>query len=611
MFISRKSIKDFILPFLLFGFIAFIYISRLSTTVQIGDTGELATAAFKLFVPHPPGYPLWVWLNAAFVRIIEYSSIFWRVSFFNVCTSLGALYFVWRFLKPAKALACGVVLTLAFSRIFWRYSELPDVFILNAFFASCLLYLYFSEDLRINKKFWIPLVFSLGLTNHHTLIFLSPIVIDVLLENKKYRDGVLGTVLGILIFLSLYASLMLLDTRSLHSWGNISSIENLFAHVLRQDYGTFQLVGSKESGSALTNWLYLGTQTLIVFYSFITVAILATVRLGFKKVKSKKLVLVLISLTLYGLVFFALSNTPLIGFRYEIMDRFIILFHIMLCFALGYILKEFYGSKPKNLLKRFIEIALVVSALLSLNFYSQLNNFKQNTIVEDYATNLLREAPVNPTVIFTSSDTRFFALRYVQQVIGLRPDVLVVGRNSLFFPWFVSKVQEYTSLKIDAEKAAISKALDFQEDILLPNLDKFSFITTLRLPIAESYHQVILPVGRLLMKGKGLSFYDGSTEFMSLRSDPSIIVSAQDHYDVYREIWTEYSFHQFGQAQKAFSSGNVQLAKNKLESLLQNTPWSFPAALDICKIRNFNQTQPVENCDDVVNEIKKTYFEYY
>src|SRR4051812_10710784 len=67
------------LAFLL-AVLGLFYLSHLPRFVQGGDTGELVAASYRLYVPHPPGYPLWIWLQHFFTHFFPFSTVFWRAS---------------------------------------------------------------------------------------------------------------------------------------------------------------------------------------------------------------------------------------------------------------------------------------------------------------------------------------------------------------------------------------------------------------------------------------------------------------------------------------------------------------------------------------------------
>ncbi|MCK5851555.1 DUF2723 domain-containing protein, partial [bacterium] len=77
------------------GFIAFAislatYIYTLQPTVGLEDSGELITGAYKLGVPHPPGYPMWSIL-AKILTFIPVGDVAYRVNLLSaLCGALSA-----------------------------------------------------------------------------------------------------------------------------------------------------------------------------------------------------------------------------------------------------------------------------------------------------------------------------------------------------------------------------------------------------------------------------------------------------------------------------------------------------------------------------------------
>ena len=68
-----------------------IYILTLAPTVTFGDSGELIAAAYSSGIPHPPGFPLWVFLTH-FFTLLPFKNIAWRVNLGSAAfTSFAAL----------------------------------------------------------------------------------------------------------------------------------------------------------------------------------------------------------------------------------------------------------------------------------------------------------------------------------------------------------------------------------------------------------------------------------------------------------------------------------------------------------------------------------------
>ena len=448
-------------------FVAVVYFLQLPSTVQFGDTGELVAAAKNLFVPHPPGYPVFIWLQALFVNLVPWGSVFWRASFLSAVFSIAGLAFFAKASKEVNLVTVGAILLVAFSRIFWRYSELPDVFSLNTLFAAVILYLYFQNDGKKRMRL-LPFVFCVGLANHHTLIFLAPLVLCVMWTHRHEKVFYFSAGLGAIAFVGLYASLQLLNPESFYSWGKVTSASEVVRHFFRADYGTFRLMGSDQSFSIFRNYKDVFTKTLLFLYPLFVLAVVACSGiLGARPRLQRKDFFVLGSALLYGGVFFSLANTASTGFLLEVLDRFLILFQFLIAFVL---LRVIQSSQASNLIKKIMGVFLIAAACLHLFWWHKENDFSKNTIVEDYAINLLNEAPADKqTVALISSDTRAFATRYVQSVLNVRPDVKVI----LITSFFRNEGKSFTSLNLVSILAQTGKrAVIMEFDLRKPKLLK-------------------------------------------------------------------------------------------------------------------------------------------
>ena len=54
------------------------YSCLLSLFIQGWDTAELVAAGYHRLNPHPPGYPLYIWLQHSWTHLFPVSTVFWR-----------------------------------------------------------------------------------------------------------------------------------------------------------------------------------------------------------------------------------------------------------------------------------------------------------------------------------------------------------------------------------------------------------------------------------------------------------------------------------------------------------------------------------------------------
>ncbi|MEG1788228.1 MAG: DUF2723 domain-containing protein [Kiritimatiellia bacterium] len=208
--------------------IAFVvYFASLGPSVGLEDSGELATAAEVLGVPHPPGYPLWTMISWLFCRVFSgvtywgYPNPAWAVSLGSAMMgALAAGVTALLITRSARdlmgveegenvasaqrlrisAAVSGVAASLAFafSPVMWSQSVIVEVYALGALFLALvmlLLYEWFRRP-RASLLVILGLVFGLGLTNYQVLLLAGfPIALLIFLRNRKLAFSFLAVLI--------------------------------------------------------------------------------------------------------------------------------------------------------------------------------------------------------------------------------------------------------------------------------------------------------------------------------------------------------------------------------------------------------------------------------
>ncbi len=195
-----------------------VYFMTLGPSVGLEDSGELATAAANLGVPHPPGYPFWTfcaWLFCkafGWVTYMGHPTPAWCVSLCSAvfgalaagCTAMlicrSSRDFIGREeggAIPALSFGGGVAgaLTFALSPVEWSQSTIVEIYSLNALFLMWVFLLSYRWMRRpTDRMLWLTaFVFGLGLTNYQVLLFaIVPLALVIMLKNlPMFRDVVL------------------------------------------------------------------------------------------------------------------------------------------------------------------------------------------------------------------------------------------------------------------------------------------------------------------------------------------------------------------------------------------------------------------------------------
>ena len=190
-----------------------VYFLTLGPSVGLEDSGELATAAANLGVPHPPGYPFWTFCSWLFCKAFSWVTYMghptpaWCVSLCSAVFGAFAAGFTAMLIcrsgrdfvsEPAVGNLLGFgggvagALTFALSPVEWSQSTIVEIYSLNAFFLMWVFLLSYRWMRQPSDKIlWLTaFVFGLGLTNYQVLLFaIVPLALIILMTDiGMFRD---------------------------------------------------------------------------------------------------------------------------------------------------------------------------------------------------------------------------------------------------------------------------------------------------------------------------------------------------------------------------------------------------------------------------------------
>jgi len=436
MIVNRYVVK--LLPAVVIIFVTLIYLNNLSRSVYGGDVGDLVTAAFVMGVAHPPGYPTFTILGYFLSHLWFVPTPAYGVGLISVFSSIVFLYFYYLLsLRATKNINISILSTLivAFSYLFWFYSEIAEVFALNNLFAIIIFYfaLRFYESKKI--KFYFVLLFFIGLsfTHHHTIVLILPSVFFLLLKRKqiilKDKKNILFFIIVLLLGFTPYVYVPFAASNNpVINWDNANNLQNFIHLVLRRDYGTFS-AGNFPNASHLARLIILKTY-IISILSSMTLPIFIVSCLGVLKlyrINKNIFVSFLSAFILSGPVFLYYAGFPVYStFTIGVSERFYLLSYLIFLFFLPYgflLIKEFFNLVFSKKIYSSVLICvfyLVVVMLLKYNFPK--TNLSQNMIGDNFAADILSTLPDKSTILL-SGDTRMFNVWYARYVLKKREDV--------------------------------------------------------------------------------------------------------------------------------------------------------------------------------------------
>jgi hypothetical protein len=469
-----------------------VYLLTMYPDVAGGDSGEIVAAAVSGGVIHPPGYPLYSLLAKLFVHF-PLRTIAWRMGLMSaVCNAAAAGLLClgvgrWSRSSWAGVAAAGL---FALSPGIWEYAICAEVFALNNLIvASLVLLAVFYANIK-NPRYAHAgaLVFGLGISNHHTIVFVGvPLAAWVLWHGRgellKPRSLMLVAALflaGLLPYLYLpWAG----SRAAAVSWGATDTWAGLWTHVLRREYGTFQLavngVGSQVSSSDLiATWLRdLLNQIGWWGLGLAIVGFLASIYGGVRPSphqanldgaplpprgrEASRLALcarvlpapsipqpaiccrhalgpaIMVALALSVLAFAGLANLPVNDpLHRAIVARFWQQPEILVCAFCGLGLATLDLAFRGHAVVPGLAVCLIT---LQGAFHWRHLDRHDSRLVRHYADEMLRVAPRN-SLLATKGDLITNTIRYLQVAELQRPDVRVVDQELLGYPWYPARL---------------------------------------------------------------------------------------------------------------------------------------------------------------------------
>lgn len=436
-----------------------VYLATLAPSVAGGDAGELITTAATTGIPHPSGYPLYVLLTQPFFWL-PIATEAWRANLASaVMGTAAAMCLAWAVttLTGRRWAGFAAAAVFAFSPTVWLYSVGAEVFALNNLVVTAGLALLVAVDRSAasadgdartrTRLVWAgACLLGLGASNHLSSLLLTGPFLGAMVWRTRndaawrmHRTwGVMAACLAAGLLPYLYLPLAT-ASHPLAAWGEPDTAVGLVRHVLRSDYGTFQLNANVDASpmSLIAQWAYYG-RDVVEQVSWLGI-VLAVVGLGWATVKpGTRLVAVttLASIVGYLTLFHALAAFPLDQPLFHgIVARFWQAPLVLVCLWIGLAFSALrIPAAPGAVLALVLAGGQVV-------LHAEAGNRRHDRLVHDYGAAILQSAPAN-ALILTRGDLITNTTRYLHVVEGLRPDVRLLDQEMLTYPWMIERVRQ-------------------------------------------------------------------------------------------------------------------------------------------------------------------------
>lgn len=589
---------------LCFTLIATCYFARLPHTVQNLDTGELTLASYALTVAHPPGFPVLIALEHAWLNLFDFDTVFFRAAFLNMIFACATLLFLW-LSAPRIRWALAAIVPLAFASAYWHYAELPDAFMLNALFFSAIWFILERVRASRVRSVAIAIVFGLGLGNHPTLILFAPIVWLAWHEERSLAIWILAPVITGLVTIASYALLPLYHPDSLLSWGAIHSAQHVLQHALRFDYGTFRLMSNSQVQHSLwSQHLQFTWQNLRRDLAIPTiVAAFGLMIMVFRRQWSPRSIALTASIAIYGAIFLAFGNVH----DSAVIERFLILPLVAITALAGHFMAQ---SMVLRRMSRdaWLSIGAIVGIVICVqNFHrgKHHNDFSKNTIVEDYAHNFLAmNNSGHPAVFIVDGDTRCNSMHYVQAVENDHSQDLVICRGIMFQQSSLAKFMQHSpGFHFDPSWQAGSR--DVFKAVVSPNINSFDFYFSGGVHPPE-FKTTYMALGRKLSVGHGEEFDDASIQRLKLNSDAHQFTPSLEPSE-YKALFADYAFIHL---KHALAAHDFHEALDHYDRALEIVPYCNVAVKNSCILRAMNHL-PFNSCREQLLKMEETEARYF
>jgi len=439
-----------------------LYIFTLAPTVVGGDSGELTAAAVTGGVPHPPGYPVFILLARLFAALPFGHSIAWRVNLLSAVATAAAASLLcatvqlWTRRAAAGLLAAGLFGT---NPLVWHYATTAEVFGLNAMFGALALFLWLRIERTQTRRQVFALAFScgLGMGNHHTFVFIgAPVLLRSLwVARRELRaSGMALAVLCGALGLGPYAYLAVASrSAAAVSWGDETTLDGLWGHFVRRDYGTFSLGKANAKGDVfLESGVFFKTITLMLGGSLRRLLGLGPLlaigayALAPRKRPDRAQSRMLLALLLgYAFLFCALSNMSTAKPLYRtVLSRFFIQSDLLMALTAGigwgWLVERLETRLAWRAWVSRLSLACACLVFMSGAVVNASTSQRRNTVFRDFVAAAFASLPKDAIVI-TMGDHVTGAVFYFHEVEKLRPDVIHLDQQLLGFRWYCDRAR--------------------------------------------------------------------------------------------------------------------------------------------------------------------------
>lgn len=437
-----------------FAVLAVAYCYTASPTVALGhDTGELMTCSIVQAVPHSPGYPLYAEIGQCIEQLFSgYGDPAWRQNIYAALCVAGGGAFLAAGLSLPYGVVAGIISALlcGFSTFIWRQAVGAEVFSLQIFFLSVLVYLALlweraNDERRRYILLWTSFVMGCCLAHHHIIAFAGPpmILFGLMRKGRGRPWGFSLLNVPILLcawMLPYYIQMLVSRTKPPINWTDPSTPQRLLDHFLRKTYGTFSINASaaendERAGQAHASVFYVSLlrsqyplpEPFLILFGLDAVLMRSRLAHG---------VLFLGIAMMYGPVFALIGNQPNQAFFMDLIERFYS--NSMVGWA-GLIAIGIHSLQGRlvGYRRRIFEVLLILLPILSYNLNFDRASQRGQGQAYDYCRLQMEQMPPN-SVFLCLGDLNSGVADYIHLVEHRFPKMTVVLPGLIVSDWYTA-----------------------------------------------------------------------------------------------------------------------------------------------------------------------------
>ncbi|MBP7792205.1 MAG: DUF2723 domain-containing protein [Candidatus Goldbacteria bacterium] len=413
-------------------FTVLLFILTAPPTICLGDSGEIASAAFNLGIGHPPGYPVYILLGKI-STLLPIGDEAFRINFMSIILSVFIFLILFLtirkmlkiFYKDKSKLINFISLMTSFIFVFSNdfYCVATNVkggiYVFNCLIILTSIYSIIRYYFDNEKKFLYFTLYCIGFmpVAHQTSLFIMLFLLFIILYvvYKRKEKNILGMLIFFLLsFMTSWFYLFIRYKRAMNVWANIDSLSLLFDFITRKVYVnqndpnfTFTAGISKFLWYLKNYFQNFNVLLLFLIYGFVV--------LYKKSIKVFLLNIFIFFTNLFLIILFTYNgNSPEF---YYVNKPFYLINNLlsMLYVSIGVHLLLFNLKNKSRLIYNICLIVFMIFTLGMISINTFNNNYSRKFLAYDHGINILKTINDNDYII-GKSDIYIFNVQYLKQV---------------------------------------------------------------------------------------------------------------------------------------------------------------------------------------------------